>query len=648
MQFTRIFCLMLFLPAVAQGADPARLEEQRDAFRNARPAAEAGRWSDVEPLLEILADYPLLPDLRAAWLRANLGPQTDQELAGFLQQYPDLGFSADLRVRWARSLAERRNWTLYLQLFESQLRDTTDTELVCYALRARLATGDLPAVRRRGIALWLSAYSQPRACDPVFEFLEQDGLLTDERRRERIALALDAGQIGLARFLARPLGPADQQLVERWSRVRADPDRALSQPGAFADTTADRRLIKYGFRRLARSDPQRGRALWQAYGDFTFTPTQRVTIERAFALSAARRHLPDALRLLERQAVVDDDPLIAQWRARLALRELNWRAALDAIDAIETAGSGQTNWAFWRARSLHELGRDAEAETIFASLADERGYYSFLSADHLQRGYRWDNQTATPDEDVIAALAARPRFIRARELFMTGMYSRGRSEWSRALTTLEPAQRAQASLLAQRWGWHSRAIATASGTGLSDDLALRYPLPWREAFERLSLEAQIDPTLAYGVARSESLFMPDVASAAGAIGLMQLMPATGRDTARRARIPYNGRHSLIDPETNIALGTRYLGSMLERFDHNPALAAAAYNAGPHRVERWLPQHRQLPADVWVDTIPFRETRRYVRRVLASDTVFDWRINQEPRRLSVRLPPVRPPDVRATN
>ena len=195
--------------------------------------------------------------------------------------------------------------------------------------------------------------------------------------------------------------------------------------------------------------------------------------------------------------------------------------------------------------------------------------------------------------------------------------------------------------MAQRWGWHSRAIATASGTGLSNDLALRFPLPWRDAFERLSLEARVDPTLAYGVARSESLFMPDVASAAGAIGLMQLMPATGRDTARLARIPYRGQHSLVDPETNIALGTRYLGRMLERFDNNPALAAAAYNAGPHRVEDWLPQEMQLPADVWIDTIPFRETRRYVRRVLASDTVFDWRINEQPKRLSARMPPVRP-------
>lgn len=641
MHLVRILCLLLLLPIAAAGADAPRLEEQRQAFRTARPAAEAGRWEDVEPYLELLADYPLLPDLRAAWLRSRLGPQTDQELAGFLNRYPDLGFSADLRLKWAYSLADRQRWPLYLQLFESRLRDNAGTELQCLALRARLATGDLVEARRSGMALWLSAYSQPRECDAVFEFLEQDGLLTDERRRQRIALALEAGQIRLARFLARPLTPADQALVENWARVRTNPDKELAQPGRFRDTVADRRLITYGFRRLAQLDPERARSLWPAFADFEFASARRVTIERAFALGYARRYLPGALGILEKQATIDDDPLVDQWRARLALRELNWHAALDAIAAIDPGGASQTNWEFWQARALHALGRPAEANPVFESLAGERGYYSFLSADHLERPYRWSNQPATPDEEVIALLAARPRFVRARELFMTGMYSRGRGEWSRALAALEPAQRAQASLLAQRWGWYSRAIATASGTGLSDDLALRFPLPWRDAFERLSLEARVDPTLAYGVARSESLFMPDVASAAGAIGLMQLMPATGRDTARRARIPYQGRHSLTDPETNIALGTRYLGRMLERFDNNPALAAAAYNAGPHRVEVWLPRDAQLPADVWIDTIPFRETRRYVRRVLASDTVFDWRINEQPKRLSVRLPPVRP-------
>jgi soluble lytic murein transglycosylase len=637
----RLLCPLVLLTTAASGADADRLTEQRAAFRAALPAAETGRWPGAEPYLDTLADYPLLPDLRAAWLRASLGPGTDTELAGFLQRYPDLGFSADLRVQWARSLAARGDWVAYLQVHDRWLRDSADTGLECLALRARRATGDLATVRRRGVELWLSPYSQPRECDPVFEFLAEDGLLSDARRRERIALALDAGQTRLARFLARPLGKEDQQLVDRWTRVRSAPDRELSRSTQFSDTAADRRLISYGFHRLARLDPERARALWPTYDTFGFSPARRLDIERAFALNYARRDLPGALTVLEAQAAVDDDPLIGQWRTRLAIRALNWRRALDAIATLAPDASAETNWDFWRARALSELGQPEQAAAIFEALADERGYYSFLSADHLDRTYRWSDEPATPDESIIATLAERSEFVRARELFMTGLYSRGRREWSRALSSLTREERAQASLLAQRWGWHSRAIATAAGTGLIDDLALRYPLPWRDAFERLSLEARVDPTLAYGVARSESLFMPDVASAAGAIGLMQLMPATGRETARQARIPYRGSHSLTDPETNIALGTRYLGQMLVRFDNHPALAAAAYNAGPDRVERWLPDNASLPADVWIDTIPFRETRRYVRRVLASDTVFDWRLNAQPRRLSERLPPVQP-------
>ena len=168
---------------------------------------------------------------------------------------------------------------------------------------------------------------------------------------------------------------------------------------------------------------------------------------------------------------------------------------------------------------------------------------------------------------------------------------------------------------------------------------MSYPTPWRQLFEPLSRKAALEPSFAYGIARSESLFMPDVSSSAGAIGLMQLMPATGKETARQAGIRYRGRISLVDPATNIELGTRYLGGMLDRFGGNPVLASAAYNAGPHRVSRWLPEEGQLPADVWIDSIPFRETRRYVRRVLSSDTVFDWRFDGEHRRLSERMPPV---------
>ena len=192
-------------------------------------------------------------------------------------------------------------------------------------------------------------------------------------------------------------------------------------------------------------------------------------------------------------------------------------------------------------------------------------------------------------------------------------------------------------MLAHNWGWHSRAISTVAAAGEFDDLNIRYPLPWREDFENHAKTAGIPDSWAYGVARSESLFMRDVRSSAGAIGLMQLMPATGKSTAREISLPYAGLTTLTDSASNIRLGTWYLGKMYARFSNNRVLATAAYNAGPHRVEDWLPATGTLDARIWIENIPFNETRGYVRRVLTDEAIFHWRLTGELRRISSELP-----------
>jgi soluble lytic murein transglycosylase len=627
--------LLLASPAVAS-EDP--LAAQRAIFIELRPQAELGNWSAVAPRLAELDGYPLVPDLRAAWLRRRLGPATDDEMAGFLERHAGLGFAASLRLAWARSLARRGEWSSYLELYESSLAGREDTALDCLALEGRLVLGPDPRLREDATGYWLSAYSQPEECDPVFEWLGDSGAITPALRHERITLALEAGQIRLARYLARPLGDAERKRIDRWARMQSDPAGQLMRPAAFGDSEDDRRLVAYGFGRLARQDPLLATERLPAFAAAPLGAGAVSEIRDDIALTAARRFLPEARNLLG-QPLPGEDILIGQWRARLALRALDWEAALDAIAALPEAERERESWRYWWAWALAETGREAEAEPQLVRLAGERDYYGFLSADRLGLDYAMRHVPAQPDETVIAAISARPDIIRARELYLTGLYGRGRIEWNAAMETLSESERIQASVLANRWGWHSRAIRTASRHGLYDDLELRFPLPWQDDFLRLSERVSIDPTWAYGVARSESLFMPDVASRAGAIGLMQLMPATGKATARKNGIRYDNRYSLMDPAKNIALGTSYLAEMLARFDNNRVLATAAYNAGPHRVERWLPEDRTLPAAIWVENIPFKETRGYVRRVLAAETVFAWRLTGRPVRLSARMPPI---------
>jgi len=293
-------------------------------------------------------------------------------------------------------------------------------------------------------------------------------------------------------------------------------------------------------------------------------------------------------------------------------------------------------WRYWRAIALLREHRPDEAATMLTSLAGERSYYGFLAADQLGQSYSLRNDTVVPDEAAIAALAGRHDLIRARELYLVGQDGRGRSEWDAVVRDFEPQQKMQAAILAHRWGWHSRAIAAAASVGDFDDLSLRYPLPFQHTFQQYSAEASIPLTWAYGVARSESLFMRDVRSRAGAIGLMQLMPSTGRKVAKQIQLPYSGLNTLTDPGSNIRLGTTYLSQMAQRFGGNRILATAAYNAGPRRVEAWLPATGAVDARVWIENIPLDETRQYVRRVLEAETIFHWRMTGQTRRLSDEL------------
>ena len=446
----------------------------------------------------------------------------------------------------------------------------------------------------------------------------------------------------LARYLARSVDDAALAVANRWLRAQGDADRFLRRADVSNADPVYHRQLAYAAKRLAYSDPKKGLGHWRRLGqDMTFAAELDHAVTRHAALWAARRNLPDAARMLDSLAEAARDDEVRRWQIRTALRHHDWAGVVEVANALSAKERQREEWMYWRAIGLQRSGNEAEAMLVLSGLAERRSYYGFLAADHLGIDYEFAAATVTADEAAIAQIADRPDIIRARELFHVGLDGRARSEWDAAVRTLSVADKPQAALLAHRWNWHSRAISVAAQVGEYNDLDLRYPLPHREAFQRSANEAGVRESWAYGVARSESLFMPDVRSSAGAIGLMQLMPSTGRSTAKEIKHPYKGRNTLTDPDSNIRLGTRYLAKMSNRFDKHPALATAAYNAGPGRVSAWLPGSSPMDARIWVETIPFNETRSYVRRVLTSDVIFHWRLTGTTRRLSNHLPDVLP-------
>jgi soluble lytic murein transglycosylase len=612
------------LPAPhSAAADTLLLEAQRAAFRQALGFAERGRWDRVEPHLPLLEPYVLYPELRGAWLRATLSQRSRAELESFIDAYEDHPAAREVMVRWLSVLASREDWAGYDRVY-TRMGGSAGARLQCLAARAELAVGPRPDWQSRALALWLVGVSQPTECDPVFARLRALGALDETQVRARLELALESRQFGLAQYLARSLAPHDRDRVTRWQAMQRDPARALRDYPRTPEAADEWPRVRFGLLMLASRDADLAFELWRALS-VAYEAEDMREVGRRVAVAGARRNTPQAaqsLALLPAPAIDED---VRYWQLRLALREDDWQTALRASAAPEAENS--TALQFWRARALEALAEPERALAAYRQVAPERNLYGFMAAERSGQPRHLGHRATPANLPLQSLLESRHDFLYARELFKVGQDSRGRSAWARAIADLDEAALQQAALLAHAWGWHSRAISTAARAGLMDDLEIRYPLAWHERFRETADLSRIPSTWAIGVARNESLFVPDIASSAGAVGVMQLLPSTGREVALELNMPFQGLATLIDPDANIRLGTRYLENMLGRFDNHFVVATAAYNAGPGRVQRWLPSGPR-EADMWIETIPFDETRTYVHRVLASQVIFHWRLTGE--------------------
>ena len=635
------FSILIGLLAPLSGASappaPDPLVEQRALFLEARAALNRGQRQQFRQLAGRIPDYPLQPYLQFWDLQRHLGTQTDADIRAFLDAHPDSSLERRLRTSWLRHLAGQGEWSRFLAFYE----DPQGVELQCQALRARLARKEQrEALLEQARELWLVGHSQPGACDPVFDLLYDSPLMTGPLLWERIGLAMEAGRLELATFLARRLSAEDREWVRQWSDMHRRPAAMLARENLPTEGLLAQRVLHHGLIRLARHDPEQAFSRWEELrAQHDLDPEAAGPALRRMALSAAFAHHPRALEWLNQVPASAADDTVQQWRIRSALAEGNWRDVLDAQAALSRDERDRNEWRYWRARALHGLGRESEAMAEFTALAQERDYHGFLSADRLDWPYAMNDEPISASRAELEALERDPGVQRARELYRASLITDARREWFELTRRLAKRELELAARLAHQWGWHDRAIITTAHAAHYSDLDLRFPLLHREEVMRTAQRQGLDPALIFGVIRQESAFMQDARSPAGALGLMQLMPATGRMTARQEQVPLPNTQSLLQTDKNILLGSAYLRRMLDEFDQNTALATAAYNAGPHRVKRWRPDGEQ-EADVWVDRIPFHETRGYVRNVLAYTAIFEHRLELPITRLRDRLPEIR--------
>lgn len=446
--------------------------------------------------------------------------------------------------------------------------------------------------------------------------------------------ALAKGNPALARYAARQSPGAQlKPQMERAFTLYQQPEKLLQEPQLLTRTTPDhRQLLMLATERLRRRDLDSAIQLWLRDRERLAVPfEEQAELSTRLGLYKAKRFEADAEATLAR---LDPDyrlDSLTEWRARLALTRLDWPAVEHLINQLPANKRAHERWQYWLSVARQRQGQSISDQ--LRQLSTERTFYGFMAAELAGLPFSLNHQPVAVDAGALDQLAAQPAFQRMKELFQLGELYDARSEWNQATAAMTPDQQQLAAHLVQRWGWHNQAIRGAIQSEHWNDLDIRFPDPYPEQFSRFAGRNDIPPTWATAIARQESAFWVRARSHAGALGLMQLMPGTARDTAKRHGLPLQQLSALYEPETNIALGSAYLGEMYRRFDNNRVFATAAYNAGPHRVERWLQARGTLPLDIWIETIPFDETRNYVQNVLSFGVIYDQRAGRQAQLLS---------------
>lgn len=622
-------------PMIAtEQAKAKRLERQRDLYQQALKARAGGRTSEYQSLRDALRDYPLYLYLEYEELRRGLSPASAERVQEFLDRYPNTPLSAQLRSQWLGVLAKAGQWQEFLVYYSPKVRGA---EMTCHYLWARFKTGEQAEALAAVPDLWLTGSSLPNACDPLLETWRRAGGLTPELVRQRIGLAVKAGNWSLANYLARDLPKAERELMRFYRQVYDQPHLLEKTRQFQQDSELMRQIVQQGLERLIRRDTEAAARIWPSYRQsLSFAPEESAKLTRMLALHLATSFYPQAKQWLLQTLAEQDEASLHEWLVRVALRKGDWAGVQEAIQGMPEELRHSPRWQYWLARALEQGGEGsqvAEAESIYAQVAQERDYYGFLAADRIGTSYRLNHRPLLVDPGLIAQMEQKPGLQRAREFFLLGQLPEARREWHFATRGLASEELLAVSHLVQQWGWHSQSMMGAIAAREWDDLQVRFPLVYQDVFQVFTRDYGLDINWVLALARQESAFVPDARSSKGALGVLQLLPATAKQTARSIGIGFKGSYELLDPETNIKLGTAHLRELLERFGNNRILATAAYNAGAGKVYQWLRDGGdQLPYDVWIETLPYYETRGYVQNVLTYSVIYGYRQGKKPRLL----------------
>lgn len=589
-----------------QTADEAVLKAYQ-AFRAGDPLKLARQAGALEGhVLEPYFEY---------WrLKLRIDEVTTQEAQEYLQRYSGSYLADRLRADWLKELGKRAEW----QTFDLELAPLVqdDTEIRCYAWSSRLARGDDGAYEEAQ-AVWLEPRELPGGCGALGERMMADGRLRAAHVWQRVRVLLENSQLAAAKHALGYLPPEEAPDERLLAQAAGSPEKLLASPPANLERPPVREMVRFALVRLARSDPRPAAGFLGGALGARFTEDERKALWGRVAYEAARRHLADAVRwyALAGNAELSDEQLA--WKARAALRAGEWQMAREAIDPMSVTARQDPAWTYWYGRALGAQGSADGARAYFLRISGQPHFYGVLAAEELGETAAVPEPFHVPAEDDVAQAKGNPGLLRALALYRLGLRTEATREWIFSIRGMDDRQLLAAAELARRAELFDRAINTADRTSQFHNFRVRFLAPFRDVFREQARAFELEEAWVLGIVRQESRFIADAKSSAGARGLMQLMPATARWVARRIGMNYSPQR-VSEIETNVTLGTRYLKYVFDDLGH-AVLASAAYNAGPGRARRWR-DVKPLEGAIYAETIPFNETRDYVKKVMAN-TVF---------------------------
>lgn len=629
----------IFLLVVVHAATAQTGHGEDASFLAARDAFAQGDRGRFERAFAGLRTHPLLPWAEYFRFSLRLRDGSDEGVAAFVERHEGSYLAEKMRTAWLKWLVEQKDWASARRQFA--LLKRPDGESACLGLEAGVQLGEPEAAQEARTLLDRTA-SLADACRAPMERLARTDALTADEVWQRLRRQLAQGKLKEARTVAGWLPPNE---APSWRSVEAvvdHPARHLVKlPESFAARRSGRELAMFAVLRMARSDARVAATRWSDI-ESRFSPEERAFVWSRLALQAAFGHQPEAGEWFGRAAALGAtfDEEQSGWRIRAALRLGDWAMVAQAIDALPEPLKILPEWRYWHGRALAAQGAAEAARADYLAIAGQPNFYGILATEALGRSYRLPPRAVTPSEAELESIAGHPGLQRGLALIRADLRADGVREWFWSLTGMDDRQLLAAAEWARRNDVIDRAINTADRTRQEHDFALRYPLPFFDEVAPRAREVGLDPAWVYGLMRQESRFITDARSSAGARGLMQLMPATARWVARKIGMDHYHPRRMADMDTNVTLGTNYLRMVLDGLDDHPVLASAAYNAGPSRARRWRAE-QPLEGAIYAETIPFSETRDYVKKVMANAIHYAALLDGEAPSLTAWLGTIRP-------